>query len=194
MARIGPNSRQSRTNGPSSLNLRPASLRDIDILVRHRRAMWRALHIRKKILLDKADKEYAAWARARLRDSQLKAWIVKDNNGKIAGSGCLWLQSIQPRPGNPSKVQPYLLSMYTEPVFRRRGVASMIVEEAIGWSTKNGHNRLLLHASETGRKVCRKYGFKRTWEMRLRLPLATHSRRKNVIVRSAQKSGRSFSN
>ncbi len=177
MARVGPNRKQSRNGGPSSLNLRPASLRDIDILVRHRRPMWRSLHIRKKGL-DKADKEYAVWARPRLRSSQLKAWIVEDSNGKIAGSGCLWLQPVQPKPGNPSQVQPYLLSMYSEPGFRRRGVASMIVEEAIGWSTKNGRERLLLHASKTGRKVYRKYGFKRTWEMRLRLPVATMSRRK----------------
>lgn len=189
-----PERKLSRTDGLSSLNLCPASLREIEILVRHRRAMWRALHIRKKTLLDKADKEYAAWARARLRSSRLKAWIVKDNNGKIAGSGCVWLQSIQPRPGNPLKVQPYLLSMYTEPVFRRRGVASLIVEEAIDWSRKNGYQRLLLHASETGKKVYRKYGFKRTWEMRLRLPAATHTHRKNVSVRGAQKSGRSFPN
>ena len=66
-------------------------------------------------------------------------------------------------------VQPYLLSMYTEPDFRRRGVASMVVKEAINWCRKNKYERLMLHASEMGRKVYSQLGFKRTWEMRLDL-------------------------
>ncbi len=66
----------------------------------------------------------------------------------------MWLQQVQPRPHRASMVQPYLLSMYTEPDFRRRGVASMVVKEAIEWCRKNKYSQL---------------GFKRTWEMRLDL-------------------------
>ena len=77
--------------------------------------------------------------------------------------------TVQPRPHRESRVQPYLLSMYTEPDFRRRGVASMVVKEAIEWCRRNKHERLMLHASEMGRGVYSKLGFKRTWEMRLDL-------------------------
>src|SRR5437879_5278487 len=66
----------------------------------------------------------------------------------VAGGGCVWLQPVQPRPHRASMVQPYLLSMYTEPGFRRRGVASMVVKEAMGWCRKNKYERLMLHASE----------------------------------------------
>ena len=81
----------------------------------------------------------------------------------------MWLQQVQPRPHRASMVQPYLLSMYTEPDFRRRGVASMVVKEAIRWCRKKGYEVLMLHASEMGRRVYSKLGFKRTWEMRLDL-------------------------
>lgn len=66
-------------------------------------------------------------------------------------------------------VQPYLLSMYTEPSFRKKGAAFMVVEEAIRWCRKKRYERLMLHASEMGRGVYRSLGFKRTWEMRLNL-------------------------
>ena len=69
--------------------------------------------------------------------------------------------------------QPYLLSMFTEPRFRRRGAATLVVQAAIDWCKKNRYERLMLHASEVGRKVYINFGFKRTSEMQL--DLATDS-------------------
>ena len=67
----------------------------------------------------------------------------------------------------------------------RRGVASMVVSKAIEWCRKKGYGRLMLHASEMGRSVYKKFGFRRTWEMRLDLEQSSarskHSRR--AIVR-----------
>ncbi len=153
----------------SKLIVRPARVRDLDALVHQRRAMWKALGIRNNELHVIGDRVYRRWARARLRNHQLMAWVVKSDDGRTAGGGCVWLQPVQPRPHRMSMVQPYLLSMYTEPDFRRRGVASMVVKEAIKWCRKNKYERLMLHASEMGRKVYSKLGFKRTWEMRLDL-------------------------
>jgi hypothetical protein len=45
----------------------------------------------------------------------------------------------------------------------------MIVGEAIGWCRMRGYTRVRLHASEMGRPVYRKFGFRRGWEMRLDL-------------------------
>jgi GNAT superfamily N-acetyltransferase len=66
-------------------------------------------------------------------------------------------------------VQPYLLSMYTEPGSRELGVASGVVEKALEWCRKNRFPQLRLHASVMGRKVYLKHGFERTWEMRRRI-------------------------
>ena len=153
----------------SKLSVHPAELRDLAVLVHQRRAMWKALGVRNNELHEKGDQVYKRWARARLRNHQLMAWVVESDDGKIAGGGCVWLQPVQPRPHRVSMVQPYLLSMYTDPHFRRRGVASMVVKQAIKWCRKNRYERLMLHASEMGRKVYSKLGFKRTWEMRLDL-------------------------
>lgn len=153
----------------SKLSVHKAGLRDLDALVHQRREMWKALGIKNGEMHDRGDRIYKRWARARLKNHQLMAWIVKSSDGRVAGGGCIWVQPVQPRPHRASMVQPYLLSMFTEPDFRRRGVASMVVKEAIKWSRRNKYERLMLHASEMGRKVYSQLGFKRTWEMRLDL-------------------------
>jgi len=158
-----------RRTARSKLSVHRAGLRDLDALVHQRREMWKALGIRDNAQHMKGDRAYKRWARARLKNHELMAWVVKTSDGSVAGGGCVWLEPVQPRPHRVSMVQPYLLSMFTEPDFRRRGVASMVVKEAIEWCRRNKYERLMLHASEMGRKVYSKLGFKRTWEMRLDL-------------------------
>ena len=151
------------------LRVRRATLKDLDVLVHQRRAMWMDLGVKDQPRLDRADKTYRRWTTTRLRNHTLVAWVVENRSGRIAGGGCLWLHPIQPNPRRDFTMQPYLLSMYTEPDFRRRGVASIVVGKAIEWSRKHEYGRLMLHASEIGRKVYKQFGFKRTWEMRLDL-------------------------
>ena len=61
------------------------------------------------------------------------------------------------------------MSMFTEPSFRGKGVASGIVKAAVEWSRVNGYQLVMLHASEMGRGVYERLGFERLWQMRLKL-------------------------
>ena len=151
-----------------SFIVRKATLKDLQSLVHQRRAMWRVLGVREQGELDRADKVYAQWARSRMKSGALMGWVA-ENDGKVLGGGCVWLQPVQPRPGYNLMIQPYLLSMYTEPGSRGLGVASGIVEKALEWCRSNGFLQLRLHASKMGRKVYLKHGFERTWEMRRRI-------------------------
>ncbi len=125
--------------------------------------------VKGELVHDKADRTYRRWVKSRLKTQRLIAWLIEDEKGAIVGGGCVWLQPVQPSPTRRGELQPYLLSMYTEPEFRRRGVASMIVGKAIDWSRRQDYSRLTLHASEMGRSVYEKFGFKHTREMRLDL-------------------------
>lgn len=161
------------------LTVRRATLRDIDILVHQRRAMWIDLGVKDGVSHRRGDRVYRRWALARMRRHDLIGWVVESRDGSVAGGGCLWLQPVQPRPHRRAMFQPYLLSMYTEPRFRRRGVASMVVQAAIDWSRRQGYERVMLHASKMGMPVYRRLGFRRTREMRLDLtkPVSISSRR-----------------
>jgi GNAT superfamily N-acetyltransferase len=46
-------------------------------------------------------------------------------------------------------------------------VASAIVRAALAWAAEQGHHVMRLHASRMGRGVYERFGFERSWEMRL---------------------------
>ncbi len=155
--------------GRQRFTLRRAKTGDLVTLVQHRRGMWENMGIKGKAKHAKADKAYREWARKRLRDKSLLAWIVENKEGEPVASGCVWLQPRQPSPGMSQLLQPCLLSMYTKPEDRGKGLASKVVQAAVDWTRSHRYASLRLHASEMGRGVYKKQGFTRTWEMRLNM-------------------------
>jgi len=149
--------------------LRPATLQDLKTLVHQRRGMWEDMGVRDQSALNRADTVYERWARSAIRSGDLVGWVIAASNHGVVGGGCLWLRPTQPRPNQSETVEPYVFSMFTEPGFRRKGIASRILQEAVKWSRKNGYGRILLHANDKGRGLYRKHGFTRTWEMRRQL-------------------------
>jgi len=150
--------------------IRQATLRDLDLLVRHRRRMFEDM--RQPFTEEEhaaGDREYRRWARRLMSKGEFVAWIAETAAGTPVAGGAVWLQERQPRPGMPAHKAPYLLSMYTEPKFRGRGLASRIVKEAARWSKRKGYASMTLHASKQGRRVYTRLRWERTWEMRFRL-------------------------
>ena len=147
--------------------IRRATLGDIPVLVRHRRRMFEDVRWN-PAPSDADDRRYRAWLRSRLKSGRFVAFVA-EIRGEIAASGGVWLQEVQPRPGWPQKNHPMLLSMFTEPKFRGRGLASRIVRAAMNWGRERGYGRMYLHASRLGRPVYRKLGWERTWEMKIEL-------------------------
>ena len=140
--------------------------------------MWAELRAYTTKDLDVHDREYRRWARSLMGRGKFLAWIVEDPAGRLAGSGGLWLMPSQPRPGLLGRGEiPYILSMYTEPGFRRRGVASRIVREMVRWSRAQRYGRVLLHASRFGRPVYERLGFESSSEMRRELSRLPPARR-----------------
>jgi len=151
--------------------VRAATAADLALLVRHRRGMWEEIGGRSKVELDRADPVYRRWVARQSRARKFVGFLVKAPDGTLAGSGAVWLQPSQPRPGHLARQEmPYILSMYTEPTFRGRGVASRIVRAMVRWATARGYRRIFLHASRLGRPVYTQLGFVDGNEMRLELP------------------------
>lgn len=161
----------------SRYRLRKATLRDLDVLVRHRRGMWEEIRGGSREL-DAHDAVYRRWARQRLKTRTLIGWIVEDLTRRPVASGCIWLRPAQPFPEGGPNIVPYLLSMFTEPDHRGRGLATRIVREAKRWCRENGYRVLTLHASHRGYRVYTRTGFTRTREMRIRFPHAGTSTRR----------------
>ena len=140
---------------------------DLDLLVRHRLSMWHELRPEFRTKIDRSKAYTRRWIKARLASGELIGFVARAPDGRVAGSGCVWLREETPRPNNPLHVVPYLMSMYTEKDFRMQGVAKAIVKRAVKWSREHHHERVVLHASDYGKHLYEEAGFPPTREMRL---------------------------
>lgn len=142
---------------------------DLDLLVSHRQKMWADIHPEWKSKLRGSTVLTRRWIKKRLAEKKLVGFIARAEDGTVAGSGCIWVREEQPRPTNPRLEVPYLMSMYTERAYRRKGVARLVVRSALKWCRERKYERMVLHASAEGRQLYHSLGFETTNEMRLRL-------------------------
>jgi GNAT superfamily N-acetyltransferase len=155
----------------SALELRLATVDDVPTLVRHRRGMFVDMDRLKGVQhdpseLDAMDAAYAIYIRERLIDGRMQAWIVCDGD-RDAASGAVLYTDWLPRPDGLPSVLAYVHSVYTEPDYRRIGLARRILKAMIAEVQARGLPRLALHASDQGRGLYEQLGFVPTNEMRL---------------------------
>ena len=81
----------------------------------------------------------------------------------------LWLD-LPPNMHTTVPRRGYLLNMYVEPTHRRRGLARVLVDEALFVCRASGVDAVSLHASDAGRPLYEALGFTSTNEMRITLP------------------------
>ncbi len=153
------------------MELRLATLDDIPTLVRHRRGMFVDMDALKGVPPNPAqlaamDTAYTTFARERLIDGRMQAWIVVDAD-RAAASGAILYTDWLPRPDGKRSVLAYVHSVYTEPDYRRIGLARRILKAMMVEVRARGLPRLTLHASDQGRGLYEQLGFVPTNEMRL---------------------------
>jgi GNAT superfamily N-acetyltransferase len=142
---------------------------DVPLLVSHRLKMWEAIHPEWKSKIRASEGLTRKWIKGKLAGGDLIGFVARAPEGAVAGSGCIWVREEQPRPTSPRLRTPYLMSMYTERRFRRKGVARLVVRRAIRWCRDHNYERMTLNASSEGRALYEALGFEQGNEMRLRL-------------------------
>lgn len=150
------------------LILRLATIEDLPLLVQHRRAMFEEMGVYGARDLDAHDQAFTSWAEHLVMTGRLVAFLALAG-GRAAASCCLWLREHQPRPGLETAHWPYLMSMFTEPEFRRRGAARALALAALQWARERGFTHVSLHATTPAVSLYERLGFTRTWEMRRNL-------------------------
>lgn len=110
-----------------------------------------------------------AYLQAAMPSGRYVEWLAETADGRVvAGAGVaisLWPGS----PGDPSGKRALVLNVYTEPEFRRQGIGRNLMETVIEWCRGQGLCSVSLHASDSGRALYEKLGFRQTNEMRLYL-------------------------
>ena len=88
----------------------------------------------------------------------------------IAGGAGVQLRAVLPHPKEGNKVaeglHAIILNVFTEPQWRRQGVALLLLQRIFDWARAEQIDRLILHASAAGRSLYERLGFVGTNEMR----------------------------
>ena len=99
-----------------------------------------------------------AFFRNNLDSPAWKSWCAEDE-GCIVAVGTLAFFDRPPYPGNVEGRDAYLLNMYTLPNYRGRGVATRLVTEMLHYAQFRGVRKIVLHATDEGRRIYTKLGF-----------------------------------
>ena len=155
-----------------TFRIRRATVQDAGIVAWHRARMFQDMG---DVSRD-AFETLRAKARVRLKEwldsGDYVGWLATpaDQPEMVVGGAGVQLQPILPRPVNASTVgeglQGTVVNVFTEPQWRRRGIAGLLMKEIITWSKNERLDRLLLHASDEGRSLYERLGFIAGNEMR----------------------------
>lgn len=66
---------------------------------------------------------------------------------------------VMPTYSNPQGKNAYIMNMYTRPAYRRKGIASKLLDLLIREAINRGIKKISLEATEMGKLVYRRYGF-----------------------------------
>jgi GNAT superfamily N-acetyltransferase len=149
--------------------VRRATVDDLAVVLRHRRGMFEAMGYTNEAALDAMSAASADFLRARLEDGSYLGWLAVEPSGRVVAGGGIALLEFQPHPRDPQTRRAWIMNMYTEPDWRRLGLARRLMEEMIAWCRAEGLQSVSLHASDDGRPLYESLGFVPTNEMRLSL-------------------------
>jgi GNAT superfamily N-acetyltransferase len=153
--------------------IRPAAPDECDAVAAHRRAMFSEMGYRDEAALNAMTSAFRPWLRQKMITGEYLAWFAAGADGSIVAGLGLWLMDWPPHMIGPGARRGNILNVYTEPAFRRQGIAGRLMDAALHWCRANGIRAVILHASKDGRALYEKLGFEDTNEMRILLPPAS---------------------
>jgi GNAT superfamily N-acetyltransferase len=157
-------------SGPaeSGITIREATVDDIPEIVRQRRRMYEDMHYTDVASLERSGSLNTAYLQKAIAEGSFRAWLACSDSRVAAGGAVL----VAPWPAHPYDLEcrrATILNVYTEPAYRRRGIARQVMQTMIAWCKQQGFARVNLHASDDGRHLYESLGFEPSNEMRLTL-------------------------
>ena len=160
----------------SAFTVRAATVADTLLVVRHRVEMFRDM--------GRLKDEAAAAALRTASEGVIREWLEAGtylgwlaspagHPAEVAGGAGLHLRPMLPRPGLDGTgvvrgPEAYVMNVFVERIWRRKGVAALLMELVVAHARGAGLQAISLHASDEGRPLYTRMGFVPTNELRLR--------------------------
>jgi GNAT superfamily N-acetyltransferase len=159
-----------------NFQIRLATVADLEVISWHRARMFQDMGELPPDLFESFRAQSFATLQRMFGRGEYVGWLASPENepGQIVAGAGLQLREVPPHPQtNPngkidivSGRQAIIQNVFTEPEWRRRGLAALLIERIIDWTREQGIDSLVLHASDEGRALYERLGFIATTEMR----------------------------
>jgi GNAT superfamily N-acetyltransferase len=147
------------------LETRRATAEDAELITRHRKAMFADADSAPEAVLEEMARNFEPWVRRMLANETYAGWVISNGNRAIASAGLLMLDWAPHYLDPVGEKRGYVLNVYVEPEYRKRGLAMTLMTECMDEARLRGIRVVALHASQKGQPVYEKLGFAMSNEM-----------------------------
>lgn len=142
-----------------NLKYKKATIEDLDILTKTRIEVLRAANkLSNDINMEKVKAQTYKYYKKAICDGTHIAYLVFDGNIFVGSGGVSFFQVISTC-RNSSSYIAYIVNMYTDVNYRRKGITYRTLAMLIKDIKNRGITSISLEATEMGRPLYKKYGF-----------------------------------
>ena len=155
--------------------IRRAEVEDAPVIAWHRARMFQDMGELSDAAFENLRNAAESWTARALASGEYLGWLgtPATRPDTVVGGAGIQLRQVAPHPCRPPRGgeigkgrHAIVLNVFTEPEWRRRGLALELMEEIVAWTRAEQLDRLVLHASSQARLLYEKMGFVATNEMR----------------------------
>jgi GNAT superfamily N-acetyltransferase len=142
-----------------------ATVKDITVLVDHHIKMFQEiLFLSEKPIIASAFQEmelnYHDKLVRQLNDGTCAAWVIEHDHRIVASAAVTLFDEWIPSPQFPDCHYAYVHSVYTEKTFRNKGYALELAQTAVDYCKSRNTFKIDLVASDAGKRIYERCGFK----------------------------------
>jgi GNAT superfamily N-acetyltransferase len=149
--------------------IRPATAADIQMLVAHREAMFRAMGV--ECDYAKMAMHYARWLDDAMPAGTYWGCVATTADGTIVASGGLIVVPWSPGPWQMDPRNAWIVNVYTHPAHRKHGLARRLMKAMHDWCRDHGIERTALNATVAGQSIYESMGYQLAHEPMMRFAL-----------------------
>lgn len=142
-----------------NLIYKKVTIEDIKLLTKSRIEVLKAANrLSDDVDMEEVEAQSYDYYKKALSDGSHTAYLVFDGN-RFIGAGGISYYRVMPTYHNPSGNKAYIMNMYTNPDYRRLGIATKTLELLVADAKEKGVSIISLEATDMGRPLYEKFGF-----------------------------------
>src|SRR5437773_8980198 len=141
----------------AAYRIRGATLDDVDVLVHHRTRMFADMGVS----MDAAavEQAFGRWLASSIASGVYRAWVIETDAAEVVAGGGITVLPWPPGPRDLGDRLAFAYNVYTEPAYRRRGIARLVMDAIHAWCRDAGISSVALNASDHGRLLYESMGY-----------------------------------